>query len=227
MVHKSINYDKWDNKGIGINILEFLNEVEQDIWAKALPFQDSRKGEAGHGEIATYFSLKLTELLKGNRNVTISSTILHDIGWSILTETERKLFYEEETDYKNITIWRRYESILRARHQEQGVLKAKEILEAINYNKNYIPEILEIISQHDTRKGFLNINDKIVRDSDKLWRYTYPHGIMVNKERGWPISELKSKMENDLKRNEFFSCEISEQIARIEMNATLEYLANS
>jgi len=33
-----------------------------------------------------------------------------------------------------------------------------------------VPEILEIISHTDTRKGFISKNEGLVRDADKLWR---------------------------------------------------------
>ena len=42
----------------------------------------------------------------------------------------------------------------------------------VRYDEEKIEEILEIINGHDTRKEAISLNDKIVKDADKLWRYT-------------------------------------------------------
>ena len=43
-------------------------------------------------------------------------------------------------------------------------------------------EILEIIGGHDSRSEPLSLNDMIVKDADKLWRYT-KSGVEIDVER--------------------------------------------
>lgn len=41
---------------------------------------------------------------------------------------------------------------------------------------------MEIIDGHDTREEPLSLNDKLVKDSDKLWRFT-PVGCEIDYKR--------------------------------------------
>lgn len=53
----------------------------------------------------------------------------------------------------------------------EGVL-ATRILADVGYFPDLTKEIIEIISAHDTRKGFISKNEGLVRDADKLWRFS-------------------------------------------------------
>ncbi|MFC1682213.1 hypothetical protein ACFL0X_01180 [Nanoarchaeota archaeon] len=232
--YEPINYSTWNFDGQGHNILDnrLLSPDEKKVWEAALPFQDSREGETGHGEAVTYFALKLLEKYSmdmhgniPNTGVVTRATILHDIGWSQLTESERKLFYEEAIDPSiEKPVWQRYEPILRARHQEMGVVKAREILKQVNYNPENTKQILEIISQHDTRESFRDANDGLVRDADKLWRYTLAHARMVSETRGWSVDRQREIMEEAIDKKGFFYSKYAKEIARVEMGNCLEWL---
>ena len=43
-------------------------------------------------------------------------------------------------------------------------------------------EILAIIEGHDSRKEGISLNDKLVKDADKLWRYSR-EGVEINSRR--------------------------------------------
>src|SRR3989344_2056027 len=223
--HKPINYDSWNFDGQGKNIIRSLNFVEKRTWHIALPYQDTRRGEKGHAENVTYFALKLLDYIpndkKSARKIVIPSAILHDTGWSQLTEIERKLFYECESDGKGKQVWERYEPILRARHQEQGVCLSKKLLSELNYPSELTSQILEIISQHDTRKGFLDENDGIMRDADKLWRYTLPHLELGLKERNLNPDEFAQFLFNNINKEGFFYSPVSREVAEIELKNAL------
>lgn len=128
MKWKPIDWYRWDFSGKGKNLVGLLNDKEMKIWNAALEYQDTREGETGHGEVVTYFSIRLHQEVGGEREIIVPSAILHDIGWSQLSENERKLFYDKTTDtIDGRQIFERYEPILRARHQEQGKILAKKI----------------------------------------------------------------------------------------------------
>ena len=192
-----------------INIVPLLKPKEKAIWNAALPYQDKRN-DKGHAEFVTYFALKLTELLNGNRKITIPGAILHDVGWSQLTKSELKGFYSSIGTNKELK--------LRKKHQEEGVKLVKDLLTKCEYPRKLIKEILEIISQHDTRKGFYSNEDGIVRDSDKLWRFTYPAIRIAMREKGYTFSQIKRFMSKEINRKGFFYSEIARRIALLELN---------
>ncbi len=216
-----IDYTIWNFEGTGRNLR--LSPIEQEIWDRALQFQDSRKGEKGHAEVVTYFALKLLGYHpQAGRDVVVSAAILHDVGWSQLTEIERRLFYEMGDDGTGIPIWKRYEQELRQRHQEQGVKKAGEILDQCDSPLSNRGGILEIISEHDTRKGFLNVNDGLMRDADKLWRFTLLNWKMELAMRGYSPEDSEKYLLAYFDKPGFFYSRVSEQIARIELRNTLK-----
>jgi len=85
---------------------------------------------------------------------------------------------------------------LQRQHELESVIIAQQILQELGYEKNLIKEITDIIDGHDTNKEARSINDVIVKDSDKLWRYT-AHGIQTI--QGWfkiSKSEVLDILEN-------------------------------
>ena len=67
-------------------------------------------------------------------------------------------------------------------HETEGVKIAEEILTGLDYDKEKILEILSIIDGHDTRLEALSLNDQLVKDADKLWRFT-PAGVDIDHTR--------------------------------------------
>lgn len=210
--YQPIDYTPWNFDGQGKNIINLLLPIERDIWKTALPLQDKRD-DLGHAETVTYFALKLLEHLNTERQIVVPTAILHDVGWSQLSQTERDLFKDPNM--------KRYDSILRARHQEEGVKVAQKILQKNNYKQANLQEISEIISEHDTRKGFLSQNDGLVRDADKLWRFTVTEFVINIFYRGKTAEYLHEKRLKDLEKSGFFYSDISKEIARIELENTL------
>lgn len=213
-----IDYRTYSLEGKGYNIIADLDILEKRIWDASFPFQDKRQ-DTGHAETVTYFALKLTKILGGDREITIPAAILHDTGWSQMTQTELDLFYINE--------WERYEPVLRARHQETGSGLAKTILSGIGNNDqnsytlrpDQIDEISEIISQHDTRKGFCSNNDGIVRDADKLWRFTKPClQILIDLRGSKNMESAIAETSKAISREGFFYSPISAGIAMAELD---------
>jgi hypothetical protein len=222
MNYQPINYKRWDLTGKGKNIINSLSHIEYELWKKALPYQDKRR-DIGHAENVVYFALKLLNLIDAKREIIIPAAILHDIGWSQMTKDELDSFY--------LPNWRDYEPVLRERHQKLGADLAKKILDQVSYPKLFYKDILEIISAHDTRKGFFSKEDGVMRDADKLWRYTLPHYKLASKERkDDKIGEYSSKdgiyklLTECIDKPDFFYSSISKNIARIELENTFRLL---
>jgi len=214
-MYKLIDYSHWNLNGKGNNILTQLTPHEIQVWQKALPFQDKRN-DKGHAEFVTYFAVNLLKYVKAERGIVVPAAILHDIGWSQMSKEEIAQFY--------LPNWRDFEPQLRKRHQEEGVNLAGKILDGVNYPQEFIPKILEIISQHDTRQGFLNSEDGIARDADKIWVFSLPCcRLAIRKKRNFNKS-IYDQLSEWLSQKGFFYLDISRETAKIEFQNTLNNL---
>ena len=98
-------------------------------------------------------------------------------------------------------------------HQIESIKLALKILREVDYPPKLIDEILDIISQHDTRRGFVSKNEGIVRDADKLWR-TSEKGFTVAEERAKKReSERFRQIEKGLKKEDYLHTETARQMA--------------
>jgi putative nucleotidyltransferase with HDIG domain len=214
MNHKPIDYSEWNFDGTGKNIVNFFLPIEKKLWNVALPYQDKRD-DIGHAENVTYFALKLVEYLNANREVIIPAAILHDIGWSRLPENEISSFYS--------VLGSSSELELRLKHQKEGSLLAQKILEKVKYPNKYISNVIEIISQHDTRKGFFSEADGLVRDADKLWRFTLPCWYLVMQKIKTSLKDFERKHKEYILQQGYFYSDIAKEIARIELENTINF----
>ena len=138
-----------------------IKPIYQKIFEKAKPFLRTRKNLI-HTQISLRYALQLLRYEKGDEGVVIPAIILHDVGWSVVPEhLHLTAFGPNPTNPK-----------LGRVHEVEGAKIAKAILEEFNYPPEKIKEIYRIIQGHDSRKRPLSWNDRIVKDSDKLWRYS-------------------------------------------------------
>ena len=75
---------------------------------------------------------------------------------------------------------------------------AQEILQQLKYDSSKTEKILEIIDGHDSRQKPLSLNDMIVKDADKIWRYT-KSGFYIDIDRfgeshGEGLDRLRSNL---------------------------------
>lgn len=57
-------------------------------------------------------------------------------------------------------------------HEIEGAKIAREILGSLAFSASEISLICEIIDGHDSREEAISLEDQLVKDADKLWRYT-------------------------------------------------------
>lgn len=207
--YQPIDYNSWNPDGTGKNILPHLSDIEREIWQKALPFQDKRN-DKGHAEVATKFALDLTKLIEGDRNIVVPAIILHDVGYDIDPEKFREAFLSNPDKETQIRI--------RLEHQVRGCVIAYDVLREVGHTE-YIPEILRINVDHDTRFYSTTMNGKIVQDADVLWRVTKPciDAYLSN----FPRKEIRRKSEESTIH--LLNFQISKQIAEIELENAMKY----
>jgi hypothetical protein len=191
-----------------------MNKIFNKIWQMALPYQDKRD-DKGHAQITTSYAIRLLELESCYEDIIIPAIILHDIGWSKLSKSQRMLiFNQDSTETQKLEV--------RYKHQDTGVRLAKKILGQINYPIELIAQITEIISQLDTRLGFISHNEGIVRDADKLWRFSNI-GFSADMARGeYSFQELYDSLHNQIKLPDFFYSNEAKNIAYSELDARLQ-----
>ncbi len=68
-------------------------------------------------------------------------------------------------------------------HEIEGAKIARSILIKLHFDSEKIETICEIIDGHDSRKDALSLEDKLVKDSDKLWRFTAEAAVVAG--QGW------------------------------------------
>jgi HD superfamily phosphodiesterase len=182
-----------------------MKAVFDKIWKLALPYQDQRD-DPGHAKITLKCAQELLLREKGNEDVVIPTIILHDIGWSQLIKGRRVLVFAKSSREED-------KLEVQMEHQNESVRLAAGILREVQYPDEMIKEILEIISQHDTRKGFISKNDGLVRDADKLWR-TSKEGFATAEARSISRDESQlKKLEDNMNKPDYFYAETARKMA--------------
>jgi len=185
-----------------------MKQIYEKIWKLALPYQDKRD-DRGHAETVLHFALELLKREKADESVIIPAAILHDIGWSPLSKKERMFIFGKISHRDKIK--------MQKKHEEIGIKMSGEILEKVNYAPKLINEILEIISQHDTRQGFISKNEGIMRDADKLWRFSKTGFWTDIKRRNHSPEEWHEWLQGRIDLPNYFYSETGKKIARREL----------
>jgi len=179
-------------------------KIYERIWALAKPYLSTRKNDI-HTEMATRYAYLLLDKEKGDEEIVIPAIILHDVGWKkVPEELHLKAFGPKATMPK-----------VRRVHEVEGVKIAREILEKINYDQEKIKEILKIIEGHDSREEPISLNDKLVKDADKLWRYS-KEGFQINRKRyEHTFEQYMERLRSHL--NKWFITESGKEVAKQEI----------
>ncbi len=141
------------------------------IWQSAEPYLNTRKNDI-HTEISMGFAYQLLEREGGDQDIVIPAIILHDVGWKEVPENLQLKAFGPVIKLP----------ALNRQHEVEGVKIARDILQKIYYDGEKIRDIIDIIDGHDSRKEPISLNDKIVKDADKLWRYTR-ECLLIDAER--------------------------------------------
>jgi len=179
-----------------------LNRVESRIFRLARPYLQVRDNEL-HAQNAVEFAFKLLTLYEADRAIVIPAMILHDVGWSRVSEEITRKACRPHADRQLARI-----------HEEESVKIGGEILEEAGYDRDRVTEILVIIDGHDTRVEALSINDRIVKDSDKLTRYAKNFWFWTRQLPMVP-EELAGDLEGMI--NQWFFLPESKKMAKAEI----------
>jgi HD superfamily phosphodiesterase len=149
--------------------------------------------------------LELLPSEKGDEDVVIPAVLLHDVGWmTIPPNLQLTAFGPNPSNPKLVRV-----------HEVEVAKIAEDILKDLQYPSQKIKEISRIIWGHDTRKRPISRNDRIVKDADKLWRYSRK-GVATDIDRFHvPRSIYLRSLEKII--NEWFLTQTAREIAKREM----------
>ena len=187
-----------DDKGINS-----FSEAEQRLLRSAKPYLAAARDNYVHTRIALECAFRLLETEKGDRDIVIPALILHDVGYSMVPTELMHRAYGPKAE----------EDVIRI-HEGEGAKIAAAILKDAGYEEARTEEILRIIDGHDTRKTALSLNDRIVKDADKLTRYSRNFWSRIGQFQV-TYEEFSARLEEFI--DEWFFLDASRKIARKEL----------
>ena len=134
-----------------------------EVWRISEPYMRARKNDVHIPLSYAYARKLLTHYPDADEDIVSLAIILHDIGWYSIDMTD----IIEKGFGPNMM-----ESDVRFLHESEGVRMSREVLEQAGWPEPIIAAVGEIIDGHDTRRHPRSLNDRLVRDADKLWRFT-------------------------------------------------------
>jgi len=170
-----------------------MEKLCNKLFDLAKPYLSVRSNQE-HSEASFSFAKELQKQLGGSKRIIYPAIILHDVGWSAVSEElHLKAFGPKEVDLKINRI-----------HEVEGAKIAKKLLQVVPMDNKEREEICRIIQNHDSGDSPLTLEEKIVKDSDKLFRFS-PRGFAIDAERFGINPREYWQILNDFKEQWFFN----------------------
>jgi HD superfamily phosphodiesterase len=134
----------------------------QELFRLAEPYLKVRD-DFLHTRVAHQYAVYLLEKEVGDKKIVEPAVILHDVGWSQLSPEEIKIAFGVHAKGEKAKQLNRI-------HELEGARIAREILTSLDYDGSSTDEIARIIERHDSGKNPQTIEEKLVKDADRLWR---------------------------------------------------------
>jgi HD superfamily phosphodiesterase len=135
-----------------------------EVRALAEPYWQTRANEIHVPESYELARQLLERHPEADADIVLPAILLHDCGYFLVPE---------EDHLKGLAGapigWQ--EDITR-RHEVEGARLAGEILGRVGWDAERTAAIQEIVDGHDSRREALSLEDALVKDADKLWRFT-------------------------------------------------------
>jgi HD superfamily phosphodiesterase len=145
------------------NDTDWTSFIDQ-LFEQANPYLAVRD-DLMHARISHEYALILTEQEGGNRKIIEPAIVLHDVGWSRLGCREIKSAFGvkaagAESERLNLV------------HEKEGAAIARHLLQRNHYDPLLIDKIVSIIRVHDSGEDIRSLEEAVVKDADKLWRFS-------------------------------------------------------
>lgn len=162
-------------------MIGFLLARDVPVWLAAKPWLNVRSNDE-HTLISYRLGRALLKFHPGaDGSVVLPAILLHDVGWKMFPADKLAQAVGPNPKYPE----------LQRGHEIEGVRIARAVLDELAIDGIDIGRVLEIIDGHDTRKEALSLEDALMKDADKLWRFT-AHGVATI--GGWFASAPKDTL---------------------------------
>lgn len=134
------------------------------LW-KSVVHEARTRGNDIHLPISLAFAERLCAAHpEADHELVMVSVLLHDTGWAHVDES-RIISEGFAGDWRKAAI--RYE------HEAEGCAVARRVLPPLGYAEDFVERVCEIIDGHDTRHVAYSLEDALMRDADRLWRFDH------------------------------------------------------
>jgi HD superfamily phosphodiesterase len=97
-------------------------------------------------------------------DIVLPAILLHDIGYMVVPEDDH---------LKGLAgAVKGWEPEITRRHEIAGAALAADILAEVGWDSERSALVADIVDGHDSRPEAVSLEDRLVKDADKLWRYT-------------------------------------------------------
>jgi HD superfamily phosphodiesterase len=139
-------------------------DFTERIYAAARPYWNTRENHVHVPEAYELCKELLRSFPEADSGVVLPAILLHDVGYVEVPEDEQL------RGLAGAPIG--WEPDITRRHEVAGARIAGELLRELGYDEERTALIEEIIDGHDSRAEAISLEDAIVKDADKLWRYS-------------------------------------------------------
>ena len=193
--------------------LRRMKPIYKKIFERAKPFLRTRRNLV-HTRIAVQYAIGLLREGKGDEEVVVPAILLHDVGWKALPEPlQLTAFGPNPSNPKLVRV-----------HEREGAKIARSILEEVNYSPGKVKEICRIVQGHDSRRRPISLNDRIVKDADKLFRYSRK-GLAIDLDR-FRVPRKKYLFFLEKRIDQWFLSPTGKEIAKKEILLRKRHPAN-
>lgn len=159
------------------------------LWKAIEPETRTRANDVHLPIVAAYAERLCDAYPQANRELVLVAAILHDTGWAHVDET--RIISEGFSGN-----WRK--AAIRFEHETEGCAVARRVLPGLGYSPDFIEQVCTIIDGHDTRQVAYSLEDALVRDCDRLWRFDRA-GIMASSSWfGMAISDYTERLQREI-----------------------------
>lgn len=189
-------------------------EFVKKLFEMAEPYL-AKRGDLLHTQVAHDYALLLMEKEGGDERIVEPAIILHDVGWfSVDLEEMEGSFGLRAAGEKAARINRL--------HELEGAVIARELLESLKYDASLIDQVITIVERHDSGREPKFLEEKLVKDADKLWRYSLVgNSIEIERQKLTPLERYKYLVRN---LPSWFFTKTAKEVAETELKKfELEY----
>jgi hypothetical protein len=159
-------------------------DVYERIYAAAEPYWEARENQV-HLPVSYAFAKELLAAYpEADEAIVLPAILLHDVGYSEVPPDVRL------RGLAGAPIG--WEPDATRRHEIAGARIAGELLADLGYDEERTLVIQEIIDGHDSNVEAISVDDAIVKDADKLWRFSESG---IRSSSGWMSMTVEAFIE--------------------------------